>query len=757
MTFDPAASAQNVMDNFSYSCQSGADEALIDMNLDHLALTPTMSANMTNEVVDNTVLARMLAGGDTSTFAPGTMSLKDILTDTSELQTLFKSGGTADAATMASNVTTLVSAATWQRHARVANDCVGTVWYVAVSANGGDDANDGLTPWTPKLTPKTVIEAATAGDLVLIGPGTFALGNNGIVEPDGVVVCGSGMDVTVLTSTKNTTAAIFKPGTNGGLSDLTIHGINTDWTYQRPLGLATGQSPYTNAVGKRLHIIAYSDGYYATGDSATSMYLEDCWIEAKYDCINCYSANQALTIRNSILTAIGPFGSSPDLNYARAIVADNGGIVRAYNCQLRAQDGGNIAGVAVAYCGLSSSKIEMYNCDLIGSNVTQSGPVYSLRTTSSAGSLLLVSGCEYDRTATTGTGITDIPSHSVDSNGLTIQAAANAALAAYNTTGVAKEASVGAIATILAGITSLAKWLGLLAGKTADTATLAEVNATTAGATFSNTTDSLEAIRDRGDASWITGNTTSPLDAQSTRDAMKLAPTTGDPATGSVDKHLDDIITQTTASAIRGDLGMASANLDAQLLPLASISLGTGARTVTITVTDGTDALESARVRVTSGLTSQVGDTNASGVIVFGIDDATWSVTITKSDYSFTPTTLVVAADTSHTYAMTAVTIHASDPTFVTGYLYCYDENGEVEESVTVQMKIVSLSGSGSGYDTATRSETSDATGLVTFTNLVPGALYSIRRGTETDWVDITISAAATDPYEMDNLFGEDS
>lgn len=309
------------------------------------------------------------------------------------------------------------AAATWQRHARVANDCVGTVWYVAVSANGGNDSNDGLTPWTPKLSLKTVIEAATAGDLVLIGPGTFALGNNGIAEPDGVVVRGSGMDVTVITSTVVSTTAIFKPGTNGKLSDLTIHGLNTDWSYQRPLGIATGQSAYTNAVGERLHIIAYSDGYYATGDSATSMYLSDCWIETKYDCVNCYSANQTLVIRNSVLSAIGPFGASPDLNYARAIVANNGGIVLAYDCKLFAQDGGSLSGVAVVYCGLSSSKVELYNCDLLGSNVTQSGPVYSLRTTSSAGSLLLVSGCEYDKTATMGTGITDVGRIIVDSSG----------------------------------------------------------------------------------------------------------------------------------------------------------------------------------------------------------------------------------------------------------------------------------------------------------------------------------------------------
>jgi len=273
----------------------------------------------------------------------------------------------------------------------------------------------------------------------------------------------------------------------------------------------------------------------------------------------------------------------------------------------------------------------------------------------------------------------------------------------------AAAASAAAVEAKFTGITLVAKWLGLLAGKTADATTLAEVNATTAGASFNNTTDSLEAI------------------AISTAAIEDLTKAGGD-----------------------GDL--------AEMLSIvSSVSLGNGARTVTITVTDGTDALENARVRVTSGTTTQVGDTNVSGVIVFGIDDATWDVVITKSGYSFTPTTLVVSANTTHTYAMTEVTIPASDPDFVTGYLYCYDENGDVEESVTIQMKIVSLSGNGSGYDTAIRSETSDADGLVTFTNLVPGALYSIRRGTETDWIDTTIPAAATSPYEMDNLFGEDS
>jgi len=66
--------------------------------------------------------------------------------------------------------------------------------------------------------------------------------------------------------------------------------------------------------------------------------------------------------------------------------------------------------------------------------------------------------------------------------------------------------------TLFSGITYLSRWLGALAGKTADSATQTEIRATTAGATYTITTDSLEAIRDNqtgggggsGDASQTT-------------------------------------------------------------------------------------------------------------------------------------------------------------------------------------------------------------------------------------------------------------
>lgn len=64
-------------------------------------------------------------------------------------------------------------------------------------------------------------------------------------------------------------------------------------------------------------------------------------------------------------------------------------------------------------------------------------------------------------------------------------------------------------ATLFAGITYLSRWLGAIAGKTADTTTRAEINATTGGAAYNETTDSLEAIRDRGDTAWVSGQGTS--------------------------------------------------------------------------------------------------------------------------------------------------------------------------------------------------------------------------------------------------------
>lgn len=62
-------------------------------------------------------------------------------------------------------------------------------------------------------------------------------------------------------------------------------------------------------------------------------------------------------------------------------------------------------------------------------------------------------------------------------------------------------------AALFSGITSFAQWLGLIAGKqTGDSTARTEIRATGAGSgTYDETTDALQAIRDRGDAAWTTG------------------------------------------------------------------------------------------------------------------------------------------------------------------------------------------------------------------------------------------------------------
>lgn len=185
------------------------------------------------------------------------------------------------------------------------------------------------------------------------------------------------------------------------------------------------------------------------------------------------------------------------------------------------------------------------------------------------------------------------------------------------------------------------------------------------GATFDGSTDSLESIRNRGDDAWVTGG-----------------------AGG-----------------------------------------GTGARSVTITVDDGTDPLENANVRVRQGAESYIQATNVSGVAVFALDDATWTVTVTKAGYTFSPTTLIVNGTETATYSMTLVTITPSDPGETTGYLTVRSMSGvEVEGiDVTIEVSRWAVGTTGAGLSVRTVTATSDADGLVQFVGLPRLATYRVR------------------------------
>lgn len=202
--------------------------------------------------------------------------------------------------------------------------------------------------------------------------------------------------------------------------------------------------------------------------------------------------------------------------------------------------------------------------------------------------------------------------------------------------------------SLFSGITSLAQWLGLLAGKqTGNSTARTEIRATGAGSgTFDETTDSLEAVRDRGDLSWVTGtaaptaavvaaavwdlSTTGHTTSGTFGAAVNAAGSAGDPwstllpgsyGAGTAGKIIGDNLNATVssrsshtaadvwavgtrlltagtnivlakgtgvtgfndldASGVRTAVGLASANLDAQLAGVPAAVWAAGTRTIT--------------------------------------------------------------------------------------------------------------------------------------------------------------------------------
>lgn len=181
---------------------------------------------------------------------------------------------------------------------------------------------------------------------------------------------------------------------------------------------------------------------------------------------------------------------------------------------------------------------------------------------------------------------------------------------------------------------------------------------------------------------------------------------------------------------------------------------GTGARTVTVSVDDGTDPVEGARVRATKGSESYVRTTDATGEATFQLDDGTWAMDVTAALFDPATTQVVVDGNETVPVQLSAVTMPPSDAGRVTGFLYAYDEAGVEEEGVSVHLSVKSPGEvDGVALDTSVRVGTSDADGLVTFTNLFKGVTYLVRRQggrlTET-----TVPADATTPHQLPSVVG---
>lgn len=175
----------------------------------------------------------------------------------------------------------------------------------------------------------------------------------------------------------------------------------------------------------------------------------------------------------------------------------------------------------------------------------------------------------------------------------------------------------------------------------------------------------------------------------------------------------------------------------------AIAAAGTGARTVTITVNDGSTVLQAATVRLSQGAESYQQTTNVSGVATFNVDDATWTVAITKAGYSFAGASLVVDGTEAQTYSMTEVAVTPpSTPGLSAVEVLCVDSAGQPEEGITVDIRMITIpSGSQNvAYRGTKQTATSDSDGIARF-EVVQGATYEWKRGLADVWQQVAIDS----------------
>ena len=157
---------------------------------------------------------------------------------------------------------------------------------------------------------------------------------------------------------------------------------------------------------------------------------------------------------------------------------------------------------------------------------------------------------------------------------------------------------------------------------------------------------------------------------------------------------------------------------------------GRGAYPVTITIDDGVNPISGATVRVTTDGLVATKVTSASGIALFALDNGSYDVTITQPGYGAGVETLTVSGATADTYTLVVISVTPPASSLVaTGVMVVYDELGAVEQGASIYVKLTSGPGTaGYGYDTATRTEVSDASGLVEFAGMIRGATYRVWR-----------------------------
>jgi len=199
----------------------------------------------------------------------------------------------------------------------------------------------------------------------------------------------------------------------------------------------------------------------------------------------------------------------------------------------------------------------------------------------------------------------------------------------------------------------------------------------------------------------------------------------------------------TTAAKIDAILEDTGTTLPAAIAAIDAGGSGTGARTVTITVNDGTTALQNATVRMTEGANTFTALTNASGVAVFNLDDATYTVGITKSGYSYAGTTLIVNGTEAATYSMTLVSVTSpTNPDLSAIEVLCLGADFTASSGIDIdfRMAVIPSSDQNNAFPGAKVTVTSNVSGIARW-EAPQGAAIEYKRGRADVWARVTLDS----------------
>jgi hypothetical protein len=216
-----------------------------------------------------------------------------------------------------------------------------------------------------------------------------------------------------------------------------------------------------------------------------------------------------------------------------------------------------------------------------------------------------------------------------------------------------------------------------------------------------------------------------------------------------------------TAAPVAGDkffiLPASHVHAIADIKQALQESVGTGARTVTVTVNYSGNPVQNAIVRMTKNAETYIAVTNASGQAVFNLNDGTWTVSITAANLIFAGASLVVDGTETVTYSMAAgESISPSSPPYTTGYWVVLDLNGVVQPNAQVVIQAANPPKDSTGLvmEDAPRTGTANGSGVVSFTNLVKGATYVVYRSNSTRKFNVLVPANAGNTVALGSIVG---